>query len=311
MSDAGASPGSAAAVNAVNPAAAFYATPAARVVSAVLRQAQRWSPALTARLALALFCTPLPGKRHARAKPVPAPWTARHHRFEDGLLATWHRSDVVAGAPKVLLVHGWAGDAQQWRALGDRLADAGFDPVLLDLPAHGRSDGRRATLPQWVRALFAVSATQGPWHGIAAHSLGALAAAHAVARGLPARRLALVAVSPPPRQFLRWFAGVLGPGEPLAMRMQAWFEHQSGVPMQQFEAAWLGPRLDAPTLLVHDRDDRTAPLAGAQRLQSAIPGARLALTQDLGHRRILADPAVHERLLEHLQPGRADAHERG
>jgi pimeloyl-ACP methyl ester carboxylesterase len=242
---------------------------------------------------------------------VPAAWTARRHRFEHGQLATWHRADVVPGAPKVLLVHGWAGDAQQWRGLGDRLADAGFDPVLLDLPAHGRSDGRRATLPQWVRALFAVSATQGPWHGVAAHSLGALAAAHAVARGLPAQRLALVAVSPPPRLFLRWFAGVLGPGEPLAARMQAWFEHQSGVPMQQFEPAWLGPRLSSPTLLVHDRDDRTAPLAGAERLHAAIDGARLELTQALGHRRILADPGVLDRLLAYLAGGRYDARSPG
>nr|WP_246312385.1 alpha/beta hydrolase [Aquabacterium terrae] len=253
---------------------------------------------------MALFCTPLPGKRHARAKPVPAPWTARRHRFEDGTLATWQRSDVAPGAPKVLLVHGWAGDAQQWRVLGDRLAAAGFDPVLLDLPAHGRSDGRRANLPQWVRALFAVSAALGPWHAVVAHSLGGLAAAHALARGLPAVRLALVAVSPPPRLFLRWFAGVLGAGEPLAARMQAWFERHTGVPMHEFEAAWLGARLVQPALLLHDQDDRTAPLAGAERLAAAISGARLETTRELGHRRILADAGVLERLLAHVSAGR-------
>lgn len=285
---------------AANPAAAFYATPGARLLGALMRGAHRWSPALAARLALQLFFTPLPGKRHARAKPVPAPWVARHRPFEGGRLATWQRSDVAPGAPQVLLVHGWAGDAQQWRALGDRLAAAGFDPVLLDLPAHGRSDGRRATLPQWVRALFAVTAAHGPWHAVAAHSLGALAAAHALARGLPAGRLALVAPSPPPRQFLRWFAGVLGPGEPLAQRMQAWIERHEGTPMQQFEPEWLGPRLAQPTLLLHDRDDRTAPLSGAERLAGAIAGARFETSRGLGHRRILADPGVLTRLGEHL-----------
>jgi pimeloyl-ACP methyl ester carboxylesterase len=293
----------------VNPAAAFYASPGARATAALLRLAHRFAPALGTRLALNLFSTPLPGKHQARARPVPPPWTARRRPFEGGAVTTWQRSDVTAGAPPVLLVHGWAGDAQQWRALGDRLAAAGFDPVLVDLPAHGRSDGRRSTLPQWVRALFAVTAAHGPWHAVAAHSLGALAAAHALAQGLPAGRLALVATSPPPRQFLRWFAGVLGPGEGLAQRMQARIEQREGLPLQHFEADWLGPRLKQPTLLVHDTDDRTAPLAGAQRLGTAIAGARFQTTQGLGHRRILADPMVLDRLMDHLgdRPAATDA----
>ena len=288
------------AAEALNPAAAFYASPGARAAAALLRVAHRVAPGLGTRLALNLFSTPLPGKRHARARPVPAPWTAHRRPFEGGMVTTWQRSDVAAGAPPVLLVHGWAGDAQQWRALGDRLAAAGFDPVLIDLPAHGRSDGRRSTLPQWVRALFAVTAAHGPWHAVAAHSLGALAAAHALAQGLPAGRLALVATSPPPRQFLHWFASVLGPGEGLARRMQARIEQREGLPLQHFEADWLGPRLQQPTLMLHDADDRTAPLAGAQRLGAAIAGARFETTQGLGHRRILADPAVLERLMAHL-----------
>lgn len=291
-----------AAATSANPAAAFYATPAARLVGAALRLAHRWSPALATRLALQLFFTPLPGKRQARARAVPAPWSATRHPFEGGEVTTWQRADA-AGRPRILLVHGWAGDAQQWRPLGDRLADAGFDPVLLDLPAHGRSDGDRSTLPQWVRALFAVSSRRGPWHGIAAHSLGALASAHAVARGLPVKRLALVATSPPPRQFLRWFAGVLGPGEALAARMQESIERREGVPMEQFEPAWLGPRLQQATLVVHDRDDRTAPASGAEGLAGAIDGARLLMSSGLGHRRVLADEGVLEQLVEHLRGG--------
>ena len=291
----------------VNPAAAFYASPGARVAGALLRLAHRVAPAVGTHLALRLFSTPLPAKRHARARPVPAPWTATRQPFEGGWITSWQRADVAPGAPKVLLVHGWAGDAQQWRALGDRLAAAGLDPVLVDLPAHGRSDGRRSNLPQWVRALFALTAAHGPWHAVAAHSLGALAAAHALAQGLPAGRLALVATSPPPRLFLRWFAGVLGPGEGLAQRMQARIEQREGLPLRHFEADWLGPRLKQPTLLVHDTDDRTAPLAGAQRLGTAIANARFQTTQGLGHRRILTDPMVLERLVQHLADAPAAA----
>ena len=297
-------PAAAARSPAANPATGFYASPAARLTGLALRLAHRWSPRLATRIALGLFSTPLPSKQHARATAVPAPWRAQRRPFEQGELVSWQRSDVPPGAPRVLLLHGWAGDAQQWRALGDQLAAAGFDPVLLDLPAHGRSDGRRSTLPQWVRALFALTAATGPWHAVVAHSLGALAAAHALARGLPAGRLALVATSPPPRLFLRWFAGGLGPGEALAQRMQDRIEQHEGVPMQQFEPAWLGRHLAQTTLLLHDREDRIAPLAGAQALAAALPRAAIELSSGLGHRRILADPATLQRLLHFV----AEAH---
>lgn len=304
MSGGPSAPIAAANATTFNPAAGFYTSPAARLVGATLRAAHRWSPRLATRLALQLFFTPLPSKQHARAQPVPAPWVAQRRRFEQSELVAWQRSDVAAGAPKVLLVHGWAGDAQQWRTLGDQLAAAGLDPVLLDLPAHGRSDGRRTTLPQWVRALFAVTASLGPWHAMVAHSLGALAGAHAVARGLPVGRLAMVATSPPPRLFLRWFASGLGPGEVLAQQMQGRIEQREGVPMLQFEPAWLGQRLHQPTLLLHDREDRVAPLASAQALAAALPNAEIVLSSGLGHRRILADAATLERLTEFLREPR-------
>src|SRR4029450_4039570 len=53
------------AATSANPAAAFYAPPAAPLVGAALRLAHRWSPALAPRLALQLFFTPLPGKEQA------------------------------------------------------------------------------------------------------------------------------------------------------------------------------------------------------------------------------------------------------
>jgi pimeloyl-ACP methyl ester carboxylesterase len=207
---------------------------------------------------------------------------------------------VAAGAPKVLLAHGWAGDAQQMRPLGDTLAIAGFDPVLLDLPAHGRSSGWRSNLPQWVRALFAVTARFGPWDGVVAHSLGAMALSHALARGLPARRAALIALAPPPWQFLRWFAQAMGASESLAARMRGHVERREGVSLGHFEPGWLGARVNQPTLIVHDRGDMTAPLSGSEALLAGLGAGRLHVTEGLGHRRLLSDPGAMQQVCEHL-----------
>ena len=285
-----------------NPATAFYAASrSARWIGAALRGTQSIAPGLGMRLALRLFFTPLPLKLTARRRAVPAGWQLSHWPFEQGTVAVYRRADQPAGLPTVLLVHGWAGDALQMRPLGDALAAAGFAPVLLDFPAHGRSAAWRSTLPQFVRALWAASARLGPLHAVVAHSLGALAAGHAAASGLPVKRLALIAPSPPPGLFLHWFSGSFGLGAGLAERMGTAIERREGVPLQQFEPAWLGERLAQPTLLLHDEGDRVAPLAGSQALQQALPDARLATTSGLGHRRVLSDEEGIRLVVEHVR----------
>ncbi|HEY0820621.1 MAG TPA: alpha/beta fold hydrolase, partial [Rhizobacter sp.] len=211
-----------AAATAANPAAGFYAGIVARSLGLALRLSQSVAPAAATRLALRLFFTPMPFKWAARRRPLPEGWRVEHWPFEQGAMAVYRRARVRAEAherPVVLLVHGWAGSAHQMLGLADTLDAAGLEPVMLDFPAHGRSAGWRATLPQFVRALWAASARLGPLHGVVAHSLGAVATAHAAANGLPVQRLALLAASPPPALFLQWFARSLGLGEGIPARM--------------------------------------------------------------------------------------------
>lgn len=288
-----------------NPAAAFYGGSAlARWLAVALRAAHWLAPAVGTRFALRLFFTPLPLKTAARRRPVPAPWRAHRYPLEGDSFVLWRRLDLEAtqpNRPQVLLVHGWAGDAMQLRTLGDALAQAGFAPLLLDFPAHGRSDGWRSTLPQFVRTLFAVQARVGPLHSVVAHSLGALAASHAAAKGLAVERLALLAPSTPPAKVIEWFAHGFGVGEVLARRMAQTIEGTEGIPLDQFEPRWLGARLTQPVLVVHDRADKAAPLAAGESLAHALPNARLLLTDGLGHRRGLADTKVIDAVIEHLQ----------
>jgi pimeloyl-ACP methyl ester carboxylesterase len=293
-----------AAARSSNPTAAFYGGErVARWFAMGLRAAHGLAPGIGTRLALQLFFTPLPLKTAARRRPVPAPWHAQRFPIEGGSAVLWRRLDVEAAHPgraPVLLVHGWAGDAMQMRTLGDALVQAGHTPLLLDFPGHGRADGWRSTLPQFVRTLFAVQARVGPLHALVAHSLGALAGAHAAAKGLAVERLALLSPSPPPSKVITWFAHTFGVGEVLARRMKQTIEGREGIPLDQFEPGWLGARLQRPTLVVHDRGDRAAPLVAGKALAAALPHARLVVTEGLGHRRGLNDAQVIDAVVRHL-----------
>lgn len=287
-----------------NPAAAFYAgSRSSQWIGGALRLLDRLSPHWSTQGALRLFFTPMPWK-FAMRRPMAPVWSATRWPFEGSSVTVYRRSDVAPDAPAVLLLHGWAGGAAQMRPLGDTLAQAGFAPVLVDLPAHGRSGGWRSTLPQFTRAVFAVTARLGPWHGVVAHSLGALAALHTAARGLPVGRLALVAPPSPPAQFLDWFARSFGLPAGLAQRMGDHIERREGVPLREFEPGWLGARVAQPTLVVHDRSDRVAPFVAGERISAALRDARLHATDGLGHRRVLDDAPVAAQVLAHLDAGR-------
>src|SRR5262249_10337057 len=66
-----------------------------------------------------------------------------------GDLAVWH----WGSGPRVLLVHGWGGHAGRLSAFVAPLLDAGFGVVSFDAPAHGISEGRFATLPDFIRSV--------------------------------------------------------------------------------------------------------------------------------------------------------------
>lgn len=287
-----------------NPASLFYAGGLSlRLLRAGLALLQGPAPGLSARLAFGLFSTPLPLKWGQR-KPLPAPWVAQPWELMGQRLCAWRHAAAASepARPRVLLVHGWGGGAAQMRALAEQLWLGGLDPILLDMPAHGYSAGWRTHMPQFLQTLHAAAQHFGPLHGAAAHSIGALALSHSSARGLPVQRLALIACSAPPRQVLGWFGHAFGLREAVLQRLRARLVQLGGTGLETFEPAWLGAHLQQPTLLVHDRDDRAAPLKQAQALHQALPIAQLQVTSGLGHRRILRDAAVAQAVRRHLQP---------
>jgi pimeloyl-ACP methyl ester carboxylesterase len=288
---------------------AFGQSRLARWAAAALRGTDRLAPEQAARLAVKLFFTPLPTKLSSPRR-VPKPWQLqRQHTGREGfvLLRQHPAPPATAQRARVLLVHGWAGDALQMLPLGQALAAAGFEPVLMDLPAHGRSAGWRCTMPQIVRSLFEAQSSLGPFEAIVAHSMGAVASLHAVAQGLRVQRLVALAPSSPPASVLRWFGQTFGLRPELLARMRARIETHEAMALDEFEAPWLGPRVQAPVLLLHDRGDRMAPLANSQALLGTLPAARLHTTEGLSHRRILSDPQAIVQVLAHLvaQPAAA------
>jgi pimeloyl-ACP methyl ester carboxylesterase len=264
------------------------------------------APSLAARLAERWFLTPPRHRRPARELDLIAAACARPVRVgPDAHVETWRWGQ----GPAVLLVHGWGGRGSQLGALVPPLLAQGFSAVTFDAPGHGFSPQRRVTIPAMVAALRAVAGEHGPIAGLIAHSVGAVVAARALYEGLAASGGA-VFVAPPADLAgpAASFTGALGFSRAVRDEMQRRIERRAGMPWSAFSMATLAPALAVPLLTIHDRDDAEVPWQHGRAVAALWPGAELAITEGLGHRRILRDPEVVARAVAFVA---ARAAERG
>jgi len=289
---------------ALEAAASYYnASPGTRWFRWGLGLSERLSPAFAAWAATRLFGTPLPPKWLQRRHPWAAQWQVDRWGFEDASLTLYSRPAAPHG-PLVLLVHGSGGHAGQMRELAAAVSARGLRPVLLELPAHGRSRGATSNLPQFARAIdYVVARLRQQGHevrAVVAHSLAANALAYAAGRGLDVPRLELLAPPASPHDYTRLFAHVFGLSETTRAALQHRVETREAVLMRQFEPAASGPRVGAPTLVVHDREDRINPFADGLAFAQAIPQATWLETSGLGHVRLLKASAVLDAVVAHV-----------
>jgi esterase/lipase len=265
-----------------------------------LTQLLRWAltttetlwPRLAIRSAARVFVTPLPHKWSQARRRWDASWTLESWSYENASV-TLYADQSAASGPFVLLVHGWGGHAAQMLPLASAMRAQGLRPILIELPAHGRSKGSQSNLPQFARAIEYVAARLAqdgkPLHAVVAHSLAANASAYAASRGLATQRLVLIAPPASPFEYTKLFASVFKLSEFTRAAMQQHVEASEGILMYQFEPSAVGPRISQAVLVVHDSKDSINPFADGLAYQQTIAGARMIQTEGLGHRRILKD----------------------
>lgn len=214
-------------------------------------------------------------------------------RGEEGDLAVWHWGT----GPRVLLVHGWGGHAGRLSAFVEPLLEAGFGVVAFDAPAHGISEGRLATLPDFTRSVELVAGVVAPV-ALVGHSMGAAACALAVRAGLSVRATVLLAPPADPEVYTSRFARYMGLSSCCADSMKERLERRYGVTFPSLRLP-AGPP-GVPTLVVHDRRDKRVPLRDGVAICKSWPKARLLVTSGLGHHRILRSPEVIRRAVRYL-----------
>lgn len=258
------------------------------------------APDLTARHAARLMSTPFDtGRRHARD----ADDGGAQHKWimiDGQRIATYHWGDP-ATQPCVLLAHGWSSHALRFLPWVRALRDAGHAVIGFDQHGHGRSGKGPNSLVGFIRTLSAIADSHGPFAAVIGHSMGATATMVALADGMVARRVVLVAPVADPGSVTLRFTRMMGMTPGIAPRIQHVLETQWGVSIRQLTAYLRVPALATPALIVHDLADAEVPWEDGESYARHWPGARLVSTSELGHNRIVNDPGTIDAGLRFLR----------
>jgi pimeloyl-ACP methyl ester carboxylesterase len=242
-------------------------------------------PKLSERVAASLFLTPF--GRVPREEPPKTPGRPVVLRGQRRVAAR-----VYGEGRPVFLVHGWGGSGEQMAGFVDALVARGHQAVVLDLPAHGASAGKRTQVVECSDALLAAARIFGDPAGVIAHSFGASVTTLGLARGLIAEALVFVAPLPSLAQGVQQFAQRARLPLDVMDRAARLIEQTVGVDRAIIDLAQAGPKLRVPLLCVHDASDQVIPLEKTREVVESWPGARLFETRGLGHRRLLRSPEV-------------------
>ena len=269
------------------------------VVSEKVRRAfgflERFAPALGSRWAVELWCTP-PAVEMSLRMPPGVPPGEPLEAFWDGHLVA---GESWGDGPPVYLVHGWGGCRAHLAIFVKPLLEAGHRVIAFDLPSHndsapGEMAAGRTTIVECAEAVRAMVAAHGPAHAVVAHSLGAKAAALAVARGAAVDRLVFLAPMADFALYLDVFTDRYGFGPRIRAGLERRLDRRLGTPLFDTDISRVAGQLRSatPLLVVHDPDDPDSPYDASERIVQLWPGAELVTTRGLGR-------LAHYRILRH------------
>jgi pimeloyl-ACP methyl ester carboxylesterase len=264
-------------------------------VRATFTAASRISPRTAARMAESVFLRP--------PRPPPARNAGGAHTRH--LLKAAGEQAIAYGfgsGPVVYGLHGWGGRGMQLSSFVKPLLARGRRVVLLDAPGHGEASGRESSMLSFARALRVAAETFGPASGVLAHSMGSSAALLAMSDGLPVERVCFIGAGASVEEAAGRFQKALGLSQAALEALKRRLEERFHVGFDEYDAKKVVSRLAAQCLLVHDREDQEVPIAESEFLASIWSGARLMVTQGLGHHRVLRAPEVTQAVAEFFAP---------
>jgi predicted alpha/beta hydrolase family esterase len=215
---------------------------------------------------------------------------------KDVALYSWGEGDKTA-----LLIHGWSGAALQMKSFVKPLVDKGYRVIAFDAPAHGLSNGRTTHIGEFSEVVEKISENVGKIDYLIAHSLGGAAAAKSIANGLNVKGIVCIGSIANLETCVKDFQYILGLSKKAVNRHCEMLEQRFGKNVwADYSIETLIKDKNIKGMLIHDKNDKEVSYQNAMRIQNSWPNAQTVFTNKLGHRKILRDKEVINKVCHFL-----------
>ena len=201
---------------------------------------------------------------------------------------------------KILLVHGWSGRGTQLFKIADELIKNGYSTISFDAPAHGKSKGATTLLPEFVFCIIELEKKFGPFDFAIGHSLGGMSILKAISDGLVLKKAVIIGSGDLIQDIITDFLKKLQLSQKVGLLMKQYFEKKSGTSMESLSSYISAAQVSNAVLIIHDSDDDDVNVTCAYNIHKHLLGSELMITEHLGHRKILGDKKVIEKIINYL-----------
>ena len=260
---------------------------------------QAVSPSLTTKFAAKLFTTPIKHKLPKRELHM------ERESVQKSIEVSEIQKEIVLyeygkSNKKILLVHGWSGRGTQLVKIADELLKLGYMTISFDAPAHGKSKGNSSIMIEFIASILEIEKQYGPFEFAIGHSLGGMSVLNAIKQNLQVKKAVIIGSGDIIQDIIDDFICKLQLKPEYGIKLRDHFEAKFGGKMDDYSAYKAAEKTEIPVLVIHDKDDDDVSVKAAYHIQKHLKQSEIMITEGLGHRKILGDEAVIQKITAFL-----------
>lgn len=261
---------------------------------------QFFSSTLATKFALKIFATPQKFKTPEREEMM------RESAKKQLITVPSIKKDIMIyeygySKQKVLLVHGWAGRGTQLYQIADKILENRMMAISFDAPAHGLSKGKTTDLPEYVATINYINEIYGPFEAVIGHSFGGITSMATLAENPFTDKLVTIGIDCSINDVIDNFTKKLQLKQPVSTKIK---KHLSKIFKRSIESVspcQMAKKMTISTLVLHDTQDADVDVSNAYKIRQNLINGELLITNGLGHRRILRNKKVIDRIIDFIK----------
>ena len=258
------------------------------------------SPKLAIKFAAKLFTTPIKHKIPKRE------FQMDDESIQEQILIPSLNKKIVVykygqGDKRILLIHGWSGRGTQLYKIANELVNLEYQTISFDAPAHGKSSGNNTIMTEFISSIIELEKQFGSFEFAIGHSLGGMALLNAIKTNIKVKKAIIIGSGDIIQDIIDDFFSKLKLNPQNGIKLKEYFEDKFKIEMDYYSASRAAKEITIPILVIHDENDDEVNIKAAHNIHYHLKNSELMITNKLGHRKILGNTEVINRIIEFIK----------